>query len=352
MKKISNYQVTINYETEIIEIDDLNFFVDMISLRSKKTICIIDRNLSVLYPVISKKVHVLEVESGESIKTMESVRPLIQSFLDHQIDRSSTMIVIGGGALTDAIGFIASIYLRGIRLIVVPSTLLSMVDAAIGGKNGLNFAQAKNQLGTIYQPETIAIFPKFLETLPEVEWTSGFAEIIKYGLIADSDLCLELLDFDLAKIQNDPTKMMIWMTKCIQIKSRIVQQDPTDKALRKTLNFGHTIGHVLESSYNIPHGHAVGLGMIVAGYISEREFQIDNTIVPLMIRLLNQFQIPTQIDWNYAAIANGIRKDKKRANEIIDFVLLNKIGEAVIKQLTLTQIEEYLHIAKTEQWIS
>jgi 3-dehydroquinate synthase len=352
MNNISNYQVTINYETEIVEIEDLNFFVDMISLRSAKTICLIDRNLSLSFPVTSKEAHVLEVESGESIKTIDSVRPLIQLFIDHQIDKSSTIIVVGGGALTDAIGFIASIYLRGIRLIVVPSTLLSMVDAAIGGKNGLNFAQAKNQLGTIYQPEIIAIFPKFLGTLPSVEWTSGFAEIIKYGLIADSDLCLELLDFDLVKIQNDPEKMMAWMTKCIQIKSRIVQQDPTDKTLRKTLNFGHTIGHVLESSYNIPHGHAVGLGMIVAGYISEREFQMDNTIVPMIIRLLNRFEIPTTIEWDISVIANGIKKDKKRANEIIDFILLNKIGEAVIKQLTLTQIEEYLYIAKTEQWIS
>ncbi|MFY7861543.1 MAG: 3-dehydroquinate synthase family protein, partial [Chitinophagales bacterium] len=217
---------------------------------------------------------------------------------------------------------------------------------------GLNFAKAKNQLGTIYQPETIAIFPKFLGTLPDMEWTSGFAEIIKYGLIADSDLCLELLDFDLSKIQKEPKKMMTWIAKCIQIKSRIVQEDPTDKRVRKTLNFGHTIGHGLESSCKIPHGHAVGLGMIIAGYISEREFQIDNMIVPIITRLMNQFQIPTIIEWDVSATLNGIRRDKKRENEFIDFIVLNKIGEAAIKQLSLAKIEDYLHSAKTDRWIS
>jgi len=223
----------------------------------------------------------IRIPSGEENKTLDNCKVIWDILLDYNASRHSCLIVIGGGMLSDMGGLAASLFKRGMHFIFMPTTLLAQVDASVGGKTAVNYQGVKNIIGCFNAPDTVIINPDFLETLPEREFLAGFGEMLKHGLIADPDLFKELIGIS----PLSPATVSPYLLESISIKSDIVQRDPKEKMLRKVLNFGHTLGHGLESvSFNNPkgtpllHGEAVMLGMIGELFLAEKLFHYPESI--------------------------------------------------------------------------
>ena len=263
---------------------------------------------------------------GEKYKNLQSVQRIWKTLMKHHADRNALLINLGGGVITDLGGFAASTYKRGIRFINIPTTLLAMVDAAIGGKTGIDFGGGKNQIGTFAEAEEVLVKPDFLITLPRRELLSGMAEMLKYGFIADSKL-LEI------NLENYPQ----FIHRCGQIKLEIVAKDPTEKGLRKILNFGHTLGHAIEShclttDYPLLHGEAVALGMLGALWLSVRQLGLDESVLQNFEKQLPMLLSEAEISISEAdveAILNYLALDKKNKGEKPQFVLLEAVGKPI-----------------------
>lgn len=264
--------------------------------------------------------------TGEASKNLETCNA-IWNFLSANADRQSTLINVGGGIVTDTGGFAASVYQRGIRFVNVPTSLLGMADASIGGKTGIDFKNYKNYIGSFSFAESTLICPPFLDTLPENEWQNGLAECFKHGLIAD-----EHLFFSLAA-NNSKQNIINLLEKIVTVKTEIVSQDPREKDLRKILNFGHTVAHALESYYlalnkPISHGRAVFTGMLIEAYLSTI---CSNLSLPAFETISNSLtsyltlQFPASDAGQIAAYA---LKDKKNQNNTLKCSLLTAIGKA------------------------
>ena len=266
------------------------------------------------------------IKAGEHHKNLQTVQRIWKTLMKHRADRNALLINLGGGVITDMGGFAASTYKRGIKFINVPTTLLAMVDAAIGGKTGIDFGGAKNQIGTFAKAEEVFINPVFLETLPEREIRSGLAEMLKYGFIADSNL----LEINLENYQS-------YIIRAGEIKRYIVEKDPLEKGLRKILNFGHTIGHAIESHYltkDFPllHGEAVALGMVAALWISVKHCSLDNKVLDRFEKHLPALLSEATISFSEAdiePIMAYLVHDKKNKSEKLQFVLLKAVGKPV-----------------------
>jgi len=266
------------------------------------------------------------IKAGEQHKNLQTVQKIWKTLMKHQADRNALLINLGGGVITDLGGFAASTYKRGIKFINIPTTLLAMVDAAIGGKTGIDFGGGKNQIGTFAEAEEVIIAPVFLETLPERELFSGLAEMLKYGFIADS----KLLEVNLENYRQ-------FITRAGEIKREIVAQDPMEKGLRKILNFGHTLGHAIEShclttDYPLLHGEAVALGMLGALWLSVKQLGLDESVLqnfenqlPMLLSEAEILLSEADID----PILGYLVYDKKNKGEKPQFVLLEAIGKPV-----------------------
>lgn len=263
---------------------------------------------------------------GEKYKNLRTVQWIWKIMLKHYADRNALLVNLGGGVITDLGGFAASTYKRGIKFINIPTTLLAMVDAAIGGKTGIDFGGGKNQIGTFAEAEEVIIDPVFLETLPEREIRSGMAEMLKYGFIADANL----LKVNLESYQQ-------YITRCGEIKREIVAQDLTEKGLRKILNFGHTIGHAIEShclttDYSLLHGEAVALGMAAALWLSVKQCGLDEKVLLDYEKQLPMLLSEAEVNLTEAdveAILSYLALDKKNKGEKPQFVLLESVGKPV-----------------------
>ena len=276
------------------------------------------------------KADLIEFPAGETSKNMETALTIIGELIRRGVDRSSTLIALGGGVTGDMTGFIASIYMRGIPFIQVPTTLMAQVDSSIGGKTGVDLPEGKNLLGSFFQPQAIFIDLRFLETLPEEEFTNGLAEIIKYGIIDDAEL-FALMEGKCDAIKaRDPDLLQTIVERSCKIKKGIVEIDEKDIGIRRILNFGHTIGHAVEaaSGYAISHGNAVAAGMIAVARISQRMKYLpvrDAERIRNLVRSVGLADhIPESIDTE--EILAKIGTDKKKEGEIVHFVLLKKIG--------------------------
>ena len=291
---------------------------------------------SLPYPVIS-------FSPGEPNKTLDTVRALYDQFLELGVDRSSFIVAVGGGLVCDVAGFVASTYMRGIPFGSVPSTLLAQVDAAIGGKNGVNRHGYKNLIGTINQPRFVLCDPQLLKTLPERELKCGFAEIIKHAVIADSEYFnfLNANCFALLSLQTDV--LIESIKRSIEIKATIVGQDETEQGLRRLLNFGHTLGHAVEKTTALHHGEAVSVGMIFATILSEKLGLLSDSKVEKIRALIEKFGLPTRQELDQKAIIEAIGKDKKRADETLRFVLLDDIGHAIDREIEQKELELWIN---------
>ncbi|MCF7806607.1 MAG: 3-dehydroquinate synthase [Simkaniaceae bacterium] len=253
--------------------------------------------------------------SGECHKTRETKELLENAMLSHGIHRHYALIALGGGVTTDLAGFIASTYMRGLPLINIPTTLLGMVDASIGGKNGVNTSHGKNLIGTFYAPSLIVIAPEFLKTLPETEFKNGLSEIIKYGLIADPSLLKSPLSLSLIQ-------------KSIAIKHEIITSDFQDLGQRNLLNFGHTIGHAIEraSETCIAHGTAIAMGMIAEARLSPQLTKNDH----LFIRSLFDSPLVLPESISKSSLIQALHFDKKKRGSQYRYTCLERIGSATL----------------------
>ena len=307
-----------------------------------KCVLITDANLAALYSSFFKEYKTIVLPAGETNKTLETVKIVAEQLLEYEAHRNTLLVGIGGGVVTDITGFIASIYMRGISFGYVPTSLLGMADAAIGGKNGVNLGLHKNILGTIQQPKFILYDVAFLETLPHEEWSNGFAEIIKYACLFDEDLYRKLHQHTIDFYKQNGQALEQLIAKCADWKNKTVLADEKEQSSRKLLNFGHTAGHAIETLHNLPHGHAVALGMIVACIVSEKVCGLNKEVKEDLIELLEQYDLPTQFSINPERIMEILVMDKKRNRDNIDFIVLTKIGEAAIKTLSFDIIQQAL----------
>ena len=266
------------------------------------------------------------IKAGEQHKNLQTVQRIWKTLMKHHADRNALMINLGGGTVTDMGGFAASTYKRGIKFINVPTTLLGMIDASIGGKTGIDFGGGKNQIGTFTEAEEVIIDPVFLKTLPTRELLSGLSEMLKYGFIADA----KLLETNLENYQQ-------FINRCGEIKREIVAQDPTEKGLRKVLNFGHTFGHAIEShclttDYPLLHGEAVALGMAGALWLSVKQSGLDEQVLKDYEKKLPILLSEAEISLSEAdieAVLGYLAYDKKNKGEKPQFVLLEAVGKPV-----------------------
>jgi 3-dehydroquinate synthase len=274
----------------------------------------------------------IRIPSGENHKTLQSCSLIWEQLLKEGADRHSLLLNLGGGVIGDIGGFCASTYMRGMDFIQVPTTLLAQVDASIGGKLGIDFGEVKNSIGLFHEPLAIWVFPDFLQTLPQREWRSGFAEVIKHALIADAD------HWNLIEKTPDAWNKLAWtevIKKSIQIKKEVVEKDPLESGRRKILNFGHTFGHALESwswqnDRPLLHGEAVAAGMIMEAYLSNRASGLPindlRRISSVIFRIFGKYEIPSG---RFNHLLDLMRKDKKNKSGRIRFSLLKKVGKAI-----------------------
>ena len=282
----------------------------------------------------SQNIEIIEIEAGEINKTIDTCVGVWNALSDLDGDRKSLLINLGGGVVTDLGGFVASCYKRGINFINVPTSLLAMVDASIGGKTGVDLGTVKNQIGVINCGDMVLVDSKFLETLPQNEMRSGLAEMLKHGLIQDEAYWHKMSD--LSKFTLEDLDKLIY--ESIIIKKNVVTEDPNENGLRKTLNYGHTLGHAIESyclsndkKETLLHGEAIAIGMVLATYISHKKCgfpyeKLEN--IKASIRKIYGLVELTKDD--YLAIIELLKFDKKNTHGNINFVLLEDIGKSKI----------------------
>ena len=285
------------------------------------------------------------IPAGEEHKNQKTVDDIIGQLIALEANRKSFLIGVGGGVVTDITGYVASVYMRGIRFGFLPTTILAHVDASIGGKNGIDVGLYKNLVGVIRQPDFILFDFGFLQSLPLQQWINGFAEIIKHACIKDRSLFELLETHRLKDFQSDTDLLFRLIEKNITIKSDIVANDEFEDGERKLLNFGHTLGHAIENVFQLPHGYAVSIGMVAAAAISTERKLLPDAERKRIVALLEAYQLPVYIDIEDAreSVMQNLKMDKKRTSTTIDFILLNRIGEAVIQPISFTEIDRLVN---------
>ncbi len=271
-------------------------------------------------------VDLFDFPAGEKSKTLSRAGELGEKLVKKEFDRNSLIVALGGGVVGDVAGFVASFYKRGIDYIQIPTTLLAQVDSSIGGKTGVDISEGKNLFGVFYQPKAVFIDIDFLKTLPEKEIKNGLAEVIKYGMIQDAKLFTYLEQNSLNK--NHEFYLQVIKKSC-QIKAKIVGRDEKEEELRKILNYGHTIGHAIETvqKYKISHGEAIGLGMVYEGQISHRLGLLNKKDLERQNKLIQNMGLSITYKGNIDNLIEIMKRDKKSKSREIYFVLPTAIGK-------------------------
>ncbi|HIE56499.1 MAG TPA: 3-dehydroquinate synthase, partial [Chromatiaceae bacterium] len=311
-------------------------------LPAQPPIIITDSNVRDIWGASFPPGPVITIGTGERIKTFDTLGYIYDQLIALEADRSSFIVGIGGGIVCDIAGFVASTYMRGVRFGFVSTTLLSQVDASVGGKNGVNFKGYKNIVGVFNQPQFVVCDLNVLRTLPREELRCGFAEIVKHGAIADKNMFEYLerhyrralaLDLDIiAKLVYDS----------VAIKSSIVNQDAREKGVRRKLNFGHTFGHAIEKTLQVRHGEAVSAGMALAAGLSVKRGFLQGPDAARIAGLLEKYELPLRLPHDGHRVLAAIRMDKKREGNGIRFVLLREIGRAFVAEVPFEELEAFL----------
>lgn len=272
----------------------------------------------------------IEVEEGETSKTLGQAEKIFDRLLDLKCDRKSVLIALGGGVIGDLVGFVAATFQRGVPFVQVPTTLLSQVDSSVGGKTAVNHPKGKNMIGAFYQPCLVLADLDTLQTLPQKEFRAGLAEIIKYGVISDSSL-FEYLEKNVEKILQLDKKCLEYIIKTsCSIKAEVVEKDELENHYRMILNFGHTLGHAIEALTHYSkfiHGEAVAIGMVYAAKLSQKLGKCQEGIPRRLDRLVRKFGLPADLpDLHSKAIIESLYHDKKTMNHKIKFILVKEIG--------------------------
>lgn len=289
------------------------------------------------------KANLVTMPEGEQYKTLDTVARLYTNFVAVGLDRSGTVLALGGGVVGDTVGFAAATYMRGVRLVQMPTSLLAMVDSSVGGKVGIDLPQGKNLVGAFKQPDAVLIDPDVLRTLPEREWRCGIAEVIKHGLLADD----KLLDPGfLLSAERAPELIR----RAIQVKVDVVQQDPYEQGVRAHLNLGHTFAHAIEqvSGYSWLHGEAVGVGLLAAAKLSHILGISDRSLPSEVEDILGAVGLPRRLGWlNSEALYAAMGTDKKWKNGHSHFILLRDIGQpCIVEDVPKTDVLRVLDALK------
>ncbi|MFT4062016.1 MAG: 3-dehydroquinate synthase [Edaphocola sp.] len=306
----------------------------------ERSIILTDENVMERHDGLLHHWEAIVIPPGEASKNLQTLDDVVRQLLALKADRRYTLVGVGGGVVTDMAGFVAGIYQRGIRCGFVPTSILAMVDAAIGGKNGLDVGEFKNMIGLVRQPDFLLYDYALLRTLPVLEWRNGFAEIIKHACIGDAEMFASLAQHELADYRQNITLLDELIQRNAQQKIAVVLQDETETGLRRTLNYGHTLAHAIENVMGYPHGFAVSIGMVFAAKMSEAITGFPG--LEQIKNLLEKYGLPTDGNYDKKEALQLMMSDKKRQGNIINYVLLEQIGKAVIEPLEAAQIQTFL----------
>ncbi|MEO0001419.1 MAG: 3-dehydroquinate synthase [Bacteroidota bacterium] len=306
----------------------------------KKGIIITDENIFSAHHSKFKNWNVITLKPGEQFKIQATADTVIEQLIGLEADRQSVLIGVGGGVVTDLTGYVASIYMRGIRFGFVPTSLLAMVDASIGGKNGIDVGEYKNMVGIIRQPSFLFYDSSLLSTLPDKEWSNGFAEIIKHACILDRPMFKLLESTSLDKLRKKKPLLDDIIRRNVHLKSGVVKRDEFEQGDRKLLNFGHTLGHALETQYELTHGQAVALGMIFAGWLSAKLLGYKDLM--RLEKTIATYGLPTRASFDVEKVFNVLKMDKKRVSKTMNYILLSRTGKGEIVQIPVEDLRVYL----------
>jgi 3-dehydroquinate synthase len=284
--------------------------------------------------------NVIVLKPGEQYKVQQTVDTVIDQLLELGADRKTVLVGVGGGIITDITGYVAAVYMRGLRFGFVPTSILAMVDAAIGGKNGIDVGVYKNMVGTIRQPSFLLYDYSLLSSLPKKEWINGFAEIIKHAAIKEVGMFKLLEQYSLKEFQRTKKLLAALIEANVKIKATVVQNDEFEQGERRLLNFGHTLGHAVENLYELSHGEAIAIGMTVATQLSEKLIALKES--RRIIDLLDKYGLPTYAEYDKKKVFDVLKMDKKKVKDEMNYVLIEKIGRGVVKTIPLKQLEKII----------
>ncbi len=315
------------------------------ALKRQHHVMIVDETVLKLHGHRLPPIQAIPIVSSEVGKSLETVQNIYRQLTDMKADRNTLIWCVGGGVTTDIGAFSASTYMRGLPFILVPTTLLCQVDAAIGGKSGVNFMGFKNLVGNFAHPTDVVLDFDFLQTLPDEEVRNGIAEMIKHACISDIDYFEKFETFDELpqQLKSGQRAALSLIEKSISIKTEIVLQDEREEGTRKLLNFGHTFGHGVEALTKMPHGQAVAIGMVMSARLSEYLGLLRQTEVNRLLRLLSNFGLPVSLSIPIDEISEMLWHDKKKNANEIDMVVLTEIGKSKLLPLSIRQLKEFLH---------
>lgn len=297
-------------------------------------IIVTDENVAKYHLEKIQGVKSIVIPAGEEHKNLQTVSRLWQAFLENRLDRKSTVIALGGGVVSDMAGFAAATYMRGIDWIAIPTTLLAMVDASLGGKTGIDLPEGKNLVGSFHPPKLVLADPSLLLTLPERELTSGMAEVVKHGIISEPEL-FEMCNRGMGWVKNNLEKVV---KRAMAVKIKIIEEDPYEKGFRAALNLGHTVGHAVElvSGFELRHGEAISIGMVAEAKYAERIGIAGMGLADKIAETLSNLGLPVEIpvELPHEEIIRAMRVDKKKNAKAIRFALPAEIGRVELVEVT------------------
>ncbi|MCS7281673.1 MAG: 3-dehydroquinate synthase [Desulfobacterota bacterium] len=320
---------------------DYSFLLENL-LCGKKTVYLFDERVWEIYGKSIDPRIVIRIEAKERNKNLKTVQNIYKKLLELEADRYTYLVGVGGGVTLDITGFVGSTFMRGMPFGFLPTSLLAQVDAAFGGKNGVNFCGIKNLVGTITQPSFVIIDPGFLKTLPSCEWENGFAEVIKYGIIASKDLFETLESLPVSRLKDSDLITKI-IYESLLIKASIVAKDRTDFGERRKLNFGHTFGHAIEMACQLSHGRAISVGMMAEIEFSRELGLLSKSDISRIENLLGKFGLPTDYEPFFSKALKKIKADKKKEGDSISIVLIEGIGRSRIEKVKIEAIGEVIN---------
>ncbi|MCG7855418.1 3-dehydroquinate synthase [Flavihumibacter sp.] len=306
----------------------------------KYSVILTDENIFKQYQKYFKGWNTIVLKPGEEYKIQQTADGVIHSLIEMHADRKTTLVGIGGGVITDLAGYVAAVYMRGIRVGFVPTSLLAMVDASIGGKNGIDVGVFKNLVGTIRQPDFLFFDVSLLKTLPEAEWQNGFAEIIKHACIRDAVMFRELAEKNIDWYRMKKAALAALVRRNVMLKTKVVQADETEQGDRKLLNFGHTLGHALENQFELSHGQAVAIGMTYASQLSASMLGFRSA--EKVVDLIAKYGLPTYAKFDKVKAFDVLLHDKKRERSEIHYILLQRIGKGVVQTLPISEVKKII----------
>jgi len=338
---MKNWKVKFSNSTVSFVLDGSFTAIDKI-VDKTQAIYITDENVYALHQKKFKGKKTIVIPAGEEHKQQASVDFIIEALLNFGATRQAVLIGVGGGVVTDIVGYVAGVYMRGVAFGFVPTTILAMVDASIGGKNGIDVGLYKNMVGLIRQPQFLVYDVDFLKSLPKHQWENGFAEIIKHAAIKDAKMMKELSMNNIGYYQKNKKALASLIERNVQIKIKVVQKDEFEKGDRKLLNFGHTIGHAIENQHVLLHGHAISIGMVYAAKISQVLTGFSETNI--LVETLKKYGLPTAMHFDIQEAMQVMQKDKKKAIAGMQYVVLQKIGKAVSETIPMKSLEKLIKL--------